>query len=1273
MGDSDEISLADRRKYYKDSLQECDPDHGRYSLLTADFTSEEYVIGDYTKTRALYSLMANKRRYCRASFECIPYVNYCVPCPAGKYCPVGTVRYQNAVLSNLCPKGSYCELPYEEEPCPPGYACGIASSLLNTTLTPHCSSYEDSFAVYCPGSSSLGARFVFENVCEAGSFCPPNSNGTKMVKCPDGHYCYEGVKQPEKCEAGLLFNTAELGFAPACSKQQAYPGYDGLQIIQFFLLLVAMWAVYFSINLCRLVHRFFYKQKLRQEYVKKSKRAFRKYMESGELTSTKSTKKLKKVLQKQGLLDSVKAKTSKSMFAMAPKQTKGRLAKSELEHFLVQQIVEDKKNEMDHSVQMAEISNSDKFRNNRSSWISREDATEDDQDIMFTERSLKIKGHWKQQMDQVWEKYDSNNKGYLEEDEFQALYREFNILVDHDAHVAEVKGFTEKEIRYNIRFSNLGLKLKSNHKTVLRDVNGEFRESQLIAVMGPSGSGKSTFLNTLCGRAYYGDRSGNIYVNNKKDSVMHHREAVGFVPQEDTVFETLTVYENFLYAANLKLMSASREKRELIVEDIIRLLELEHIRDSVVGSAESRGISGGQRKRVNIGIELCGDPTLLFLDEPTSGLDSASATVVITALKELAKLGMTVVAVIHQPRYSVFSLFDQLLLLGKGGETVYCGPTLYVGDYFGAVGFSCKEKNVNLADFIIDCCAGIIPREGYISFVPADLPGLWEEFGAPFQEELKNRRASDVDFHNIAMNHQLLPTDLSVFLDHLRSYMIIMSSKKLSINDLKKIYALIEGERAIPTNRMYLLKKFTYSLASSSRLPPDEREHTFEAIQKRLVAYTTDKNSILQDINKEKRRNREKNRRKLMDKVKERSPPRQRSLRKVQSFRIAVEQPFKRLHLATCWKQYMILQHRSYQILVHKKMKSHVIDIFVLVLCGVICGAMLQSRDPYLNFKMLPIALTLSVTVLCTLIGIGATNAFGATKLLYYRERGSGLYVFPYFISRMFIDILVSSVKCFAFGTVYFDMAAPTISRMELVTLFICSAYVTSSLGHISSILFDGKQLMVMVTAGFCFVLGGLMTGLSPNLKTIEEAQFPVPQLYSLSYGRWSVEALLAKWVSLAPFPYKSMATKYLENEGYKVHAARFDANIAALIFIGTFLRVLTFVLLLTVNREKQGHDPLLELHFSNRCCSKKGKDARRNLILEFREKVQRRNTSLSFKKLMKENFGMKKAHRYRGSIRDVLEDFEVDEEGIIGMVLPKMTNNPMMMEMTTRSKKQQQ
>ncbi|KAJ1625863.1 P-loop containing nucleoside triphosphate hydrolase protein, partial [Pavlovales sp. CCMP2436] len=105
------------------------------------------------------------------------------------------------------------------------------------------------------------------------------------------------------------------------------------------------------------------------------------------------------------------------------------------------------------------------------------------------------------------------------------------------------------------------------------------------------------------------------------------------------------------------------------------------IRDSVVGSVEVRGISGGQRKRVNIGLEMVADPLALFLDEPTSGLDAATAELVLSALRRLARLGRTVVAVLHQPRYSAFKLLDKvtlLLLLGVGGRTIYCGPPLKV-------------------------------------------------------------------------------------------------------------------------------------------------------------------------------------------------------------------------------------------------------------------------------------------------------------------------------------------------------------------------------------------------------------------------------------------------------------------------------------------------------------------------------------------------------------------------------------------------------------------
>ena len=132
-----------------------------------------------------------------------------------------------------------------------------------------------------------------------------------------------------------------------------------------------------------------------------------------------------------------------------------------------------------------------------------------------------------------------------------------------------------------------------------------------------------------------------------------------------------------MFASHLRQPNKTDEDHYLIIEGVIELLELGHVRNVVVGSVDNRGISGGQRKRVNIGLELVADPSVLFLDEPTSGLDSTSAKIVMSALKDLANLGMTVIAVIHQPRFSIFALFDQLLLLGKGGATVYNGSTLY--------------------------------------------------------------------------------------------------------------------------------------------------------------------------------------------------------------------------------------------------------------------------------------------------------------------------------------------------------------------------------------------------------------------------------------------------------------------------------------------------------------------------------------------------------------------------------------------------------------------
>jgi ABC-type multidrug transport system ATPase subunit len=183
-------------------------------------------------------------------------------------------------------------------------------------------------------------------------------------------------------------------------------------------------------------------------------------------------------------------------------------------------------------------------------------------------------------------------------------------------------------------------------------------------------------------------------------------------------------------------------KREAIVRDSIKLLQMEHIKDSIVGSVEKRGISGGQRKRVNIGIEMVADPVVLFLDEPTSGLDSTSSEVVLGALKDMTGLGLTVITVIHQPRFSIFTRFDHVLLLGRGGITVYSGPSVLAEPYFDRIGFKCP-RGENPADFFMDVISGQVEKKdgkgNTEAFVSPDLFKFWKD---------TTLGANDQPFHN---------------------------------------------------------------------------------------------------------------------------------------------------------------------------------------------------------------------------------------------------------------------------------------------------------------------------------------------------------------------------------------------------------------------------------------------------------------------------------------------------------------------------------------------
>lgn len=280
-----------------------------------------------------------------------------------------------------------------------------------------------------------------------------------------------------------------------------------------------------------------------------------------------------------------------------------------------------------------------------------------------------------------------------------------------------------KRPRIEIAFQELTLTLKGKQRYIMRSVSGKIMPGRISAVMGPSGAGKTTFLSALTGKITGCTMSGMILVNGKNESIHSYKKIVGFVPQDDIVHGDLTVEENLRFSARCRL-SADLPKHDkvLIIERVIESLGLQGIRNSTVGTVEKRGISGGQKKRVNVGLEMVMEPSLLILDEPTSGLDSSSSSLLLRALRREALEGVNISMVVHQPSYSLYKMFDDLILLAKGGITVYHGPVKKVEEYFAGLGITIPER-VNTPDYLIDILEGMIKPGGDVT--AQQLPVRW--------------------------------------------------------------------------------------------------------------------------------------------------------------------------------------------------------------------------------------------------------------------------------------------------------------------------------------------------------------------------------------------------------------------------------------------------------------------------------------------------------------------------------------------------------------------
>ncbi|KAI9328475.1 hypothetical protein DFJ73DRAFT_782572 [Zopfochytrium polystomum] len=639
----------------------------------------------------------------------------------------------------------------------------------------------------------------------------------------------------------------------------------------------------------------------------------------------------------------------------------------------------------------------------------------------------------------------------------------------------------------NFHFEDLGLTLPSG-ATVLKGVNGEIKAGTMTAIMGPSGAGKTTFMNVLMGKVKR--TGGELRINGVVAEMETFQKIIGYVPQEDIMLRELTVRENIEYSAKVRLPSSwSRQEVDSHIDNVLAALSLTGVANSQIGDELTRGISGGQRKRVNIGLELAAVPVAIFLDEPTSGLDATAALDVARNLRAVARLGLTVVSVIHQPRVEIFETFDDVLMIAPGGRTAYIGPVELARPYFERLGFRFKDAS-NPADVLMDILVGKgVARAAGKVRGPDEIVSEWERNGVAAVEALRN-------------GQELPGPGAEAFLEAGAA-----STSSSSSSEADVAAAAVEaGDIA--------------SVAGSDKT--DHEDHSAAATSP--------------------------------------PPPPVDALKQISKTRGA-----------GFWMQVLYAHNRSL-LQQARFMNALWLELFVALFAGFVMGIASTGKENYKGVLMGPMAILSAaatdwnVGLFGLLIGIAvvlaagpaAVKVFGEEKSVYFREAASGHSRSAYYLGKAVSSLYRIVLASGHFAAVFYMLARPTFPVGMQYLLIFLNFFVVYGFSIITSMIVPRRDApLVSVIVGLILAV---FCGYGPSLGSTTSI------LFGVSGNRWAAEAQFSLWIDYYTDIYDTGVSASLF--GYTLHQT--TRNVVAMVTLGILYRVAGFVLMISLDRDKQ-------------------------------------------------------------------------------------------------------